>query len=151
MISKKAKWVRRKSHGVLDRCFACGTQEELTVDHIVPKLFGGTSSPSNLRVACADCNCRRQSSLDSDVIERMSDAQCHLAVDIIVHSISERMKYEGYRRNKPLLFANDQEILNKIWSRVVHQEWREVLSVLILEDLRVSYFPKKVAYTAYPA
>lgn len=47
------------------RCAYCQTQQivvgtQLTVDHIVPKLLGGTDDLSNLCLACWDCNLSKQ-------------------------------------------------------------------------------------------
>lgn len=38
------------------RCVFCQRETSLTVDHIVPVCFGGTSHPSNLRTVCDPCN-----------------------------------------------------------------------------------------------
>jgi 5-methylcytosine-specific restriction enzyme A len=37
-------------------CQMCGTEERLTVDHIVPRVLGGTDSLNNLQVLCGSCN-----------------------------------------------------------------------------------------------
>jgi 5-methylcytosine-specific restriction endonuclease McrA len=37
-------------------CQKCGTEENLTVDHIVPRVLGGSDSMSNLEVLCQSCN-----------------------------------------------------------------------------------------------
>lgn len=44
------------------RCFYCGLKGNLTVDHIIPKSKGGTSSLNNLLPACRKCN-RQKSSM----------------------------------------------------------------------------------------
>lgn len=54
----------RKSLGVKVRrqvlsagvCAACGSAEDLVVDHIVPIVRGGSSDISNLQALCAPCN-----------------------------------------------------------------------------------------------
>lgn len=41
------------------RCQYCGkplTEEEATVDHVIPLAAGGTNGSSNLVVACEECN-----------------------------------------------------------------------------------------------
>ncbi len=40
-------------------CSACGSQSDLTVDHIHPVALGGTNDPSNLRTLCRSCNSRK--------------------------------------------------------------------------------------------
>ena len=37
-------------------CQMCGTEERLSVDHIVPRTLGGDDNPSNLQVLCSSCN-----------------------------------------------------------------------------------------------
>jgi hypothetical protein len=38
------------------RCLACGSKADLTVDHIVPVIHGGTNVDSNLQTLCRPCN-----------------------------------------------------------------------------------------------
>jgi 5-methylcytosine-specific restriction endonuclease McrA len=43
-------------------CQYCGTQpgsEELTIDHVVPRAHGGTSTWTNCVLACIECNARK--------------------------------------------------------------------------------------------
>lgn len=41
------------------RCLHCGTRRLLTVDHIVPKVAGGSNDLSNLQTLCRSCNSRK--------------------------------------------------------------------------------------------
>ena len=41
------------------RCVYCGTHEELTLDHVIPKSRGGRSSWDNLATACKRCNTKK--------------------------------------------------------------------------------------------
>lgn len=43
------------------RCAYCGTNENLTIDHLIPKSKGGQDHPSNLVLACLPCNNRKGS------------------------------------------------------------------------------------------
>ena len=50
---------RKIRQSVINRdgcCQRCGTEERLTVDHIVPRVLGGTDSLDNLQVLCNICN-----------------------------------------------------------------------------------------------
>jgi hypothetical protein len=40
-------------------CQACGSQEELQVDHIISRVDGGQNNESNLQVLCKLCNLRK--------------------------------------------------------------------------------------------
>ena len=37
-------------------CQTCGTQEDLTIDHRIPLVKGGSNAISNLQVLCRQCN-----------------------------------------------------------------------------------------------
>ena len=56
-------WKNRIAKGL---CYYCGAQmspKELTLDHIVPLVRGGTSSRGNCVPACKSCNNKKQSLL----------------------------------------------------------------------------------------
>jgi 5-methylcytosine-specific restriction protein A len=46
------EWVKVRRKVRASVCCRCGTTEDLTVDHIIPKSMGGTDDPSNLRTLC---------------------------------------------------------------------------------------------------
>ena len=41
------------------RCQYCGTEKELTLDHLIPKAKGGKTSWNNLVTACKTCNSKK--------------------------------------------------------------------------------------------
>jgi 5-methylcytosine-specific restriction endonuclease McrA len=43
------------------QCRYCGNDENLQVDHIIPRKVGGTHDLENLQVLCRDCNLRKSS------------------------------------------------------------------------------------------
>ncbi len=40
-------------------CQYCGTKEDLTFDHVVPRAYGGRTTWGNVTTACAPCNLRK--------------------------------------------------------------------------------------------
>ena len=40
-------------------CRYCGADNDLTIDHLVPRSLGGGDEPENLAVACRSCNARK--------------------------------------------------------------------------------------------
>jgi 5-methylcytosine-specific restriction endonuclease McrA len=52
---KRALVFKRDGH----RCVFCGSPEDLTVDHDVPKAKGGTNGLDNLQTLCEPCNVRK--------------------------------------------------------------------------------------------
>jgi 5-methylcytosine-specific restriction endonuclease McrA len=50
---------RKIRQSVINRdgcCQMCGTEERLSVDHIIPRKLGGDDNLSNLQVLCVSCN-----------------------------------------------------------------------------------------------
>ena len=40
-------------------CVYCGSQKELTFDHVVPRAYGGKTTWENVATACAPCNLKK--------------------------------------------------------------------------------------------
>lgn len=40
-------------------CVYCKSDENLSIDHIIPVIKGGTNDPSNLQTLCRSCNSRK--------------------------------------------------------------------------------------------
>lgn len=57
------KGVALTRHNVFKRdqfeCQYCGTEEDLTLDHVIPRSKGGKSSWDNLVTACKGCNAKK--------------------------------------------------------------------------------------------
>ena len=48
------------------QCCYCGSKQNLSLDHIVPKIKGGTDDTSNLVCACVSCNRDKAHSIMED-------------------------------------------------------------------------------------
>ena len=53
-VSRRAV-LARDSH----RCQYCGSHSHLTIDHVIPRSRGGSSSWDNIVTSCAPCNARK--------------------------------------------------------------------------------------------
>jgi 5-methylcytosine-specific restriction endonuclease McrA len=42
-----------------NRCFVCGSDDDKTMDHIIPLHRGGTHGIGNLQILCKSCNSRK--------------------------------------------------------------------------------------------
>lgn len=42
-----------------NRCLYCGSRQNLTIDHVMPRSRGGRDTWENLATACNDCNVRK--------------------------------------------------------------------------------------------
>jgi 5-methylcytosine-specific restriction enzyme A len=59
-LRKSQWWKRKRAEGV---CYFCGTKvppKELTMEHVVPIIRGGTTSKGNLVPACKECNSKKK-------------------------------------------------------------------------------------------
>jgi 5-methylcytosine-specific restriction endonuclease McrA len=54
-------------------CLACGTTEEISVDHIIPLSLGGSNHIENIQPLCVACNCDKGTT-DQDYRERSPPA-----------------------------------------------------------------------------
>lgn len=57
---RKARIPGKLSNAIMRRdgreCVACGSKDDLTIDHIKPESKGGSLDPSNLQTLCCRCN-----------------------------------------------------------------------------------------------
>jgi len=64
LLSHRTSAVKRVFTAAADQgsalCEFCGGRSNLTVDHIIPRFWGGTDWEGNLRILCRQCNSRRQ-------------------------------------------------------------------------------------------
>ena len=51
--SRKRKLIRAALPQV---CVRCGATKLLTLDHLIPLVYGGTNERSNLQILCSACN-----------------------------------------------------------------------------------------------
>jgi 5-methylcytosine-specific restriction protein A len=59
-LRKTQWWKRKRAEGV---CYFCGKKvppKELTMEHVVPIIRGGTTSKGNLVPACKECNSKKK-------------------------------------------------------------------------------------------
>ena len=55
-MSRPTNLRKRARKYLKSNCEKCGTNEELTIDHIVPISKGGGNKPSNLQTLCIPCH-----------------------------------------------------------------------------------------------
>jgi len=73
-------------------CLKCGTDENLSVDHIEPLAKGGDNSPSNLQTLCKRCNSSkgdstadyRKSNVESTLIQRKPNDGASCPTDSLI-------------------------------------------------------------------
>lgn len=61
-------------------CFYCGTANATHIDHIVPRVCGGTDDVSNLIAACLPCNLRKHRHRLPPKAERRALDAAHMAI-----------------------------------------------------------------------
>lgn len=73
------------------KCVECGTTQQLTVDHIIPRSRGGLDILANLQTLCERCNQRKGSRITWRWLQRLTMA---LHVDELVNN--ERNERKGH-------------------------------------------------------
>lgn len=59
-LRKSRWWADRLARGICHYCGRSFPPEELTMDHLVPIIRGGTSSRGNVVPACKECNNKKK-------------------------------------------------------------------------------------------
>ena len=69
-------------------CQYCGSRSSLTVDHVIPRSKGGSSSWENIVASCAPCNRRKGDKLplQANMVPRTAPSTPHPAIFIHVAS-----------------------------------------------------------------
>lgn len=67
---RRSRIPARVRHAVFARdefaCTNCGSTENLSIDHIVPRALGGADTPRNLQTLCLSCNSRKGDAAPGD-------------------------------------------------------------------------------------
>jgi len=73
-ISKRLRFeILRRDNHACRYCGASAPEAQLTVDHVIPVVLGGTDEPANLVTACVPCNSGKTSaSPDQPLVEDVS-------------------------------------------------------------------------------
>ena len=62
-VSYRVKKISVSKHRILKRdrykCVYCGSNRELTIDHVLPKSRGGKNTWDNMVTCCGRCNCKK--------------------------------------------------------------------------------------------
>jgi 5-methylcytosine-specific restriction endonuclease McrA len=68
---RRVKFSRRnifeRDHYTCQYCGRMPSRSELSIDHVVPRSRGGTTTWSNVLLACTDCNARKRDLLPAEV------------------------------------------------------------------------------------
>ena len=100
-----------------DACCYCGSQSDLTLDHLIPQFKGGQDSADNLIVACRSCNSSKNA---LDLIEWMAKRNQFPPLVLLRRYLKLVIQYcvengrmgivleprEGARQKQPSLFDN---------------------------------------------
>ena len=141
-------------------CQKCGSKNDLTIDHIIPRCLGGKNISDNLRVLCKECNSKRPTdttelikdletdgynyfdliSKNSDTVSKNSDTQTQEEEEKEEEKEEETVRPEienlrnlAKRCEKKLL--PEHRGLVKI---LVDKEFPELASILQIDNLRIS-------------
>jgi 5-methylcytosine-specific restriction endonuclease McrA len=59
----------------MEHCRYCGTNQNLTKDHIIPLSRGGNNSRSNIQTLCSKCNGNKSNYTDREIAYILNDIQ----------------------------------------------------------------------------
>lgn len=96
MSFKNTTWAKlytwRMANG-LERCRLCGSYDNLTFEHLLPKAKGGTGSIHNISITCYPCNSSRPLEYLNGVQPVSSDAPGTVQVPAALMSVGDLTIY----------------------------------------------------------
>lgn len=123
------------------KCVYCDSEENLTIDHIHPRIKGGGNYLDNLTVACLRCNLRKSDFSISEFLHRMINKRnlCYDKCLTCLYSI-RRSKQRGTKAY--CKYGEPYEKLKK--ERLNHSYYYKVIGNILngkyqLNDLKENY------------
>lgn len=92
------------------KCAACGTKENLHLDHIIPVCKGGMDYYDNMQVLCKSCNSKKGRKVIWEKYIKVSrDRECvYTSIKIFDDGVFQALGTDGYKRIVEFLFnGND--------------------------------------------
>ncbi len=77
-----------------NQCQYCGTRQDLTLDHLVPKSRGGKSTWTNLVTACKRCNAKKGNNTPEEVSMKLKRPPFRPSYIMFLRSVSGGMRSE---------------------------------------------------------
>ena len=87
------------------KCVYCGTNKDLTIDHVIPKVKGGNNKWTNLVTCCHDCNVKKG----------------HKDVDVFLKETGLTMRHQPF---KPTYLY----FVEKIYK--VDEDWKQYVGIV---------------------
>lgn len=81
------------------KCLRCGSESDLTVDHIFPQCMGGTHVLSNLRTLCRPCNSRRPVAGEAFIADLLIDGLTLDDMKVLCMHVHARVEGKGREGN----------------------------------------------------
>lgn len=98
-VSKRTRFeVLRRDNHTCRYCGGSAPDVRLTVDHVIPVTLGGSDDPTNLVVACRDCNAGKSSiAPDAEFVAQVSDDAARWAAAMEAVAAASAVKREVER------------------------------------------------------
>ena len=115
-------------------CYYCGNRLNLSVDHLIPRIKGGTDDSDNLIWACRSCNSSKR---DKDMLRWMTDKNMFPPILLLRRYLKIVMRY-----------CEENDLLDQNLEDVLKQDLPFDLSILPhnyppLNELKLWIYPKK--------
>lgn len=128
-------------------CRYCrSTENELTIDHVVPTALGGSDLPSNLVACCRDCNSGKASSApDASLVEQVDDDAVRWALARVRAAERIQLRYRDLaERRQPFLDAWHAWDKDETW---LPRDWRSSIDWWLNEGITMDQLLEAVDIT----
>lgn len=113
-------------------CVACGSQANLTIDHIVPEMEGGTNDIENLQTLCRACNAKKRDLPDELFKQRIKNQQGTHKEPISIDTDTET---DSDTDNNTPIVPSKSDLFDQFWKQYPRKD-KKAYAIKVWEKIK---------------
>lgn len=112
-----------------EKCQKCNSEDNLSIDHIIPLALGGNNSVENIQILCKSCNSKKST--------KAIDYRGGIALEVDTNGIEQ---YPGYYKKVELKvtrkYTLDADTVRRLEELIPEGKWSKFVNDAIDEKLK---------------